>query len=166
MVQTATQVKEQEVKKDDLYVKTLAEIRKMIPANKFQEKENKSGVTFFGESKTRLMKMVETKKGLRIEFNVPVSKVTGLTVLSEEEAKAKHMGTCRWIYSGNNMDDVKKLVQEAIQKFEPKKRADAKDEKDKKDAPKQEAPKQEAKKEETPQTNRKLTEKEKAALKK
>jgi hypothetical protein len=146
-----------------LYHKTLSEIRKLIPQGKFMEKENKSGITFFGDNKTRLLKMVETKKGLRIEFNVPVPKVDGLQTLSEEDAKEKHMGTCRWIYTGDNVEDVKKLVKEALTGFEPKKRSDAKDEKDK--APKVATPAQDKNAEKSgPVTTRKLTDAEKAEL--
>ena len=84
---------------------------------------------------------VASPYGLRVEFNTPVSKVEGLVELSIEEAKAKHMGTCRWIYTGADTEVVKKLVQEAISKFEPKQRADAKAEKDKNKAKKDETPK-------------------------
>lgn len=126
----AEQVQTNEVKHNELFMKTMEEIKNIIPKD-FQTKENKSGVTWFGASRTRLLKMVETKRGLRVEFNTPVSKVDGLIELSVEEAKAKHMGTCRWIYTGADTETVKKLVQEAITKFQPKQRADAKAEKDK-----------------------------------
>ena len=129
-----------EVKHNELFIKTMEEIKKIIP-QEFLTKSNKSGVTWFGAGRTRLLKMVETKRGLRVEFNTPVSKVEGLVELSIEEAKAKHMGTCRWIYTGADTEVVKKLVQEAISKFEPKQRADAKAEKDKNKAKKDETPK-------------------------
>lgn len=115
-------VQEQEI---DLFVEALKVIRSTVPADKFSEKENKSGYTWFGESRTRLLKIVETKRGLRIEFNVPVSNVEGLTILTEQEAKEKHMGTCRWIYSGDDIETVALLIEEAIEGFEPKKRAGA-----------------------------------------
>lgn len=159
--------------KPDLFVNILEEIRKIIP-KEFSEKENKSGVTWFGPKRTRLLKVVETKKGIRIEFNVEVdSNVPGMITYTKEEAKEKHMGTCRWIYTGGDMELVKKLVKQAVERFEPKKRADSKEEKDKEEmrakkeaeVKKEELKKVENKKEEQkPQTNRKLSPEELAKL--
>jgi hypothetical protein len=160
--------------KQDLFVNVLAEIRKIVP-KQFEEKENKSGVTWFGPNRTRLLKVVETKKGLRIEFNVEVDKeVPGMTYYTKEQAKEKHMGTCRWIYSGGDMEVVKNLVKQAIEGFEPKKRADSKEEKDKEEVKvetkpaetKKEDKKPEVKKQENkPKVDRKLTAEELAKLK-
>lgn len=133
MAQQAEKVEKENLEevKSELFGNILSEIRSIVPKD-FTEKENKSGVTWFGPSRTRLLKVIETKKGLRIEFNVEVdSKVTGMICYTKDEAKAKHMGTCQWVYSGSDVDTVKALVSQAIKGFEPKKRADSKEEKDK-----------------------------------
>jgi hypothetical protein len=173
-VQKVNIVEEAKEGKQDLFVNVLAEIRKIVPQD-FSEKENKSGVTWFGPNRTRLLKVVETKKGMRIEFNVEVNKdITGMTYYTKEQAKEKHMGTCRWIYSGGDMEVVKELVKQAISGFEPKKRADSKEEKDKEEVKvetkpaetKKEDKKPEVKKQENkPKVDRKLTAEELAKLK-
>lgn len=77
---------------------------------------NLSGITFFGP-KGRILKMVNNGRWLYIEFNVDVPKVDGLTILTEIEAKEKHMGTCRWIYKGNSLDQVLYLIEQALEKY-------------------------------------------------
>lgn len=170
MAQVVEKLNNQE--KPELFAAVLEEIRKIIPSN-FSAKENKSGVTWFGPNRTRLLKVVETKKGIRIEFNVEVdSHVPGMVTYTPEEAKEKHMGTCRWVYSGGDIEVVKKLVKQAVEGFQPKKRSDSKEEKDKakeaeqkKHEPKQEPKQPEVKKEEPKQqATRKLTPEELAKL--
>lgn len=84
--------------------------------NKFSPTYNKSGVTFFG-AKGRILKMVNNSGWLFIEFNVPVPTVADLTVLKENEAREKHMGTCRWFYKGNSLDTVLELIGAAVEKY-------------------------------------------------
>ncbi|MCC5910862.1 MAG: hypothetical protein JJT76_10540 [Clostridiaceae bacterium] len=78
----------------------------------FTPKYNKTGVTFVG-SKGRILKVVKRKKNLEVEFNVPVTKLPGVIILNDKEAIEKKMGTCRWIYKGDNLHIVLKLVEEA-----------------------------------------------------
>ncbi|MBS4214924.1 hypothetical protein [Neobacillus rhizophilus] len=75
-----------------------------------------SGVTFYG-NKGRILKMVNSSKWLYFEFNVPVPTVDGLEVLTEKEAREKHMGSCRWVYKGNSLNSVQVLIKEALQKY-------------------------------------------------
>ncbi|WCN36479.1 GIY-YIG nuclease family protein [Aneurinibacillus uraniidurans] len=82
----------------------------------FQPQFNKTGVTFFGV-KGRVLKLVSSPNKIKVEFNVPVSVVSGLTVLTETEAKAKKMGTCQWIYQGTSLDMVLKLIEEAVNNY-------------------------------------------------
>lgn len=83
---------------------------------KFKPKYNKSGVTFFG-ARGRILKLVNTRSYLHVEFNVPVTNVDGLTVLTREEAREKKMGTCQWIYKGDSLITVLELVDEAVGKY-------------------------------------------------
>jgi hypothetical protein len=128
------QAKQEAEKARKLYLKALDVIHKEVPEDKFKKKENNSGITFFGTEGTRAFKVIQAKKGVKLELNVPVTNVEGLIILSEKEATEKHMGTCRWIYIGDNLDTIKELIKEAVEKYEPKKRADSKEEKDKKEA--------------------------------
>ncbi|MEW6623952.1 MAG: PIN domain-containing protein [Bacillota bacterium] len=84
--------------------------------SRFTPKYNKSGVTFFS-SNGRILKLVYAKSRLHVEFNVPVSQVNGLTVLTKKEAQNKNMGTCQWIYKGDSVSTVLDLVEEAVKKY-------------------------------------------------
>lgn len=130
MAETQVKVKEEEKKQDvkkveaeEKFVKTLQQIRDVIKSSgtkhDFKENNIQSGTSFFGPERIRLLKVVKTRSGFTIEFNVEVPKVDGLKVLTPEQAKAKHMGTCRWIYSGSDEKVIKQLVTEAVKNFEP-----------------------------------------------
>ena len=54
--------------------------------NSLVPRYNKTGVTFFGY-KGRILKIVKKQKNLEIEFNAPVTKVPGVVVLSDKEAR-------------------------------------------------------------------------------
>lgn len=54
---------------------------------------------------------------LKVELNVPVTKVDGLTILTKEEAKGKKMGTCQWVYRGNSLDTAMTLIKEAKETY-------------------------------------------------
>lgn len=82
----------------------------------FTPKYNKTGVTYFGEN-GRILKVVNRQNELEIQFNVPVLEVPGLTVLTEKERIKKKMGTCQWIYKGDNLSAALKLVEEAAKKY-------------------------------------------------
>ncbi|WP_077618363.1 hypothetical protein [Bacillus sinesaloumensis] len=77
---------------------------------------NQTGVTFFGP-KGRILKMVNNSRWIYFEFNVAVPPSEGLIIFSESEAREKHMGTCRWVYKGNSLDQVYKLVEEALENY-------------------------------------------------
>lgn len=103
--------------KYDAALKMIKDSVKVIKDVAFVEKENNSGSSFFGPGRTRLLKLVKIKTGYKLELNVEVKKVENLTVLTEKEAKEKHMGSCRWLYSGTDDKVTKALVDEAIKGF-------------------------------------------------
>lgn len=78
----------------------------------FHPKCNKTGITFYRGEK-RILKLVNLMNAIKVEFNVPVTKVEELTILTKEEAKEKKMGTCQWIYKGTSLDTVMILIEEA-----------------------------------------------------
>lgn len=98
------------------YNESLVKQISFILGDYFTPHYRKSGVTFFGENGKRILKMVKKQKCIEIEFNVPVTEIYGLKVLSVNEAKEKKMGTCRWIYKGDSVPS--NLVEEARRKFE------------------------------------------------
>lgn len=114
-------VKENQVKNggEEIYEKTLSQIRDLVKEGQFVEKKNASGHSFFGPSKTRLLKLVKIKSGHKLEFNVEVPTADEMQVLTLEQAKEKHMGTCRWIYNGKDERMIEKLVKHAVKNFKP-----------------------------------------------
>ncbi len=89
---------------------------KNILGPEFKPKYNNTGITFYGH-KGRILKLVYSKTKLYIEFNVPVSRVDGLIILTDKERREKKMGTCQWIYKGDSLTTVLKLVEEALVKY-------------------------------------------------
>lgn len=87
-----------------------------VLGNSFNPKYNKTGVTYVG-SKGRILKIVKKRENLEVEFNVPVTNVPNLIVLTEQERIEKHMGRCQWIYKGDDLSTVLKLVEEAAKKY-------------------------------------------------
>lgn len=171
------QAKEQPQAQQTLYTQALELVKKMVPQDKFKFNEAGSGVSIFdngGGRGTRLLKVVKSQKGLRVEFNVNVdSKLKDVPasekiVYSDKEAKDKHMGTCQWIYAGNDLNVLKELIQIALAGFAPKVKEEKKKDEVKAEtptAPAAEAPKQEPVKEEPPKATRQLTAEEQKQLK-
>lgn len=83
-----------------------------ILGNSFTPKYNKTGVTFYGTN-GRILKLVSRVTRLEVEFNTWLAEHPEVIVLSDNEAREKKMGTCRWIYKGDNLDKVLDLVKEA-----------------------------------------------------
>lgn len=83
----------------------------------FEKRERKTGVTYVKEAK-RLMKAVSTGKTLVVEFNASIdTDGDNITKYTEEEAKAKHLGTTKAIYDGGDTKIAMKLAKEALKNF-------------------------------------------------
>lgn len=170
------------VKQVTLYDQAMEVVQSLVPKDKFRFNRATSGTSIFDTAEgrgTRLLKVVESKKGLRVEFNVDIAEqlkdVPGneKMVFSEKDAKDKHMGTCRWIYTGSDIKKLEDLVKASLAGFapkvkEPKKKKEEapKQEAEKKEEPKQEVPKQQEKPKEQapPKADRPLTPEEKKQL--
>jgi hypothetical protein len=162
-----------------LYDQAISMVKGLVPWDKFREGTAGSGLSIFDKSGgrgTRLLKVVESKKGLRVEFNVEAvePKIKELApndsiIYTVKEAKDKHMGTCRWIYTGTDLKVLKELVSASVAGFAPKVKEEKKEEKaptNEATAPKAtEAPKQPEKPVEPPKGNRQLSAKEMEQLK-
>jgi hypothetical protein len=84
-----------------------------VLGDEFEKRERKTGITYVSSGK-RLLKAVSTGKTLSIEFNVELkSNDDSLVKYTEEEAKAKHLGSTRAIYALGELKTAIKLVKEA-----------------------------------------------------
>ena len=85
-------------------------VRTSIKETKIVESEISTGTSFF-EGKKRLCKVLKSKKSLAIEINVTLDKATelkfGLTKISYATAKAKHLGTMKYLA---NLTDTKEMA--------------------------------------------------------
>lgn len=136
-----SEIKSDKVETPDVSNEIKNEIERIIINHKFQAKSNGSGVTYFGES-GRILKVIDSKKGLKIEFNSAISQMDGVTILTENEASEKHMGTCRWIYVGNDINIIAGLIEECIENYKAKPKKEKKVTKVKEDKPKVEKAKE------------------------
>jgi hypothetical protein len=102
--------------KEKMFDELVAGIDEIVGED-FEKRDRKTGVTYVKEGK-RLLKAVSTGKSLSVEFNVEVeSKDENLTAYTEEEAKAKHLGSTRAIYTLGETDVALKLVKKAFKTF-------------------------------------------------
>lgn len=88
-----------------------------ILGNSFTPKYNKTGVSFYGTN-GRILKLVSRVTRLELEFNTWISENPEVLVLSDNKARQKNMGTCRWIYRGENLNTVLDLVKEAKNNYD------------------------------------------------
>ncbi|MCY6483858.1 hypothetical protein OW763_05780 [Clostridium aestuarii] len=100
---------------EDYAEKIISQIGSIL-GNSFKPKYNKTGVTYNGH-KGKILKVVKKRKHLEVEFNVPVTNLPGLIILNEKERIEKKMGKCQWIYKGDDISTVLKLVEEAAEKY-------------------------------------------------
>ena len=85
----------------------------------FEGRTNNSGITYFGTT-GRIAKVSDSKNGMKIEFNSEVSPMDGVVTLTANEASEKHMGSCRWIYTGNDINIMTGLIEECIANYNAK----------------------------------------------
>lgn len=103
----------------------VAEIQRILQSDRFQglsvvPSEGQTGTSFF-HGKQRLCKVLKTKRGLRIEINVPLPKeIASLEALQEiekETAYNKHYGTVRHIYRGDDLKEINMIMMAAVEEF-------------------------------------------------
>ena len=98
-------------KRKEEFEELIAKVDAII-GDKVEKRERKTGITYVNGTE-RLFKLVSSNKQVVVEFNVELKKdVDGLVRYSEEEAKAKHFGSVKSIYSGESVEDVLKLIKE------------------------------------------------------
>ena len=102
-------------------------VRTSIKGTKIVESEISTGTSFF-EGKKRLCKVLKSKKSLAIEVNVTLDKATeekfGLTKISYATAKAKHLGTMKYLVNLTETKDMVILVKAMVTAFKVEQAAD------------------------------------------
>jgi hypothetical protein len=91
------------------------------PELKITETDNASGKSYFS-GRTRLFKLLKTKRGVSLEINVQLPKeflkeITGIEDISKATAHLKHMGTMKHHYRSSNSNEIIKIVSTVIATF-------------------------------------------------
>ena len=84
------------------------------PDLKIVETANASGNSYFS-GRTRLFKLLKSKRGISLEINVQLSKefckeCTGMEDISIATAHAKHLGTMKHHYRSNDSSEIMKII--------------------------------------------------------
>jgi hypothetical protein len=96
----------------------------LTEGTKFIPQENKTGVTFMA-GKQRLVKIVNTKKGLKLEINLALTKATEtkleqsgiLQPISKAMAHQKHLGTMQYLYKATDITNLDLIVKDCLKTY-------------------------------------------------
>jgi hypothetical protein len=96
----------------------------LVEGTKFIPQENKTGVTFMA-GKQRLVKIVNTKKGLKLEINLELSKnlenklnESGeLMIISKAMAHQKHLGTMKYLYKSIDTTNLEIAIKDLLKSY-------------------------------------------------
>lgn len=100
-------------------------VNELVKGTNFVAQKNATGVTFF-EGKQRLVKVVKTKRNLKLEINLPLSKILEnklekgngiLKRISPQEAKEKHLGTMKYLYTDTTEKEVANIVKDLLKNY-------------------------------------------------
>ncbi len=98
-------------------VKVVRDLVSAAPELKITESESKTGYSFFS-GKSRLCKVLKTKRGVTVELNVELPKkfaeMDGMETISAAKAKAKHLGTMKHYYRAADDKQIKVIITEAM----------------------------------------------------
>lgn len=99
---------------------------KIGKSSKIVMNESKTGYSYF-QGKNRLLKVLKSKKSVKVEINVQLDKEflksvesntdVIVTDISVDLAKKKHLGTMKHILQTNNTKDIEKYILETIKVF-------------------------------------------------
>lgn len=125
-VQDTQEIKEvKETKKakevvKDLYKLTNDSVAKAIKGTKIVGKEISTGTSYF-QGKTRLCKVLKTKRGISLEINVLLPKEIEeeffLEKISAATAYKKHLGTMKYHAKLNDEKALPKLIKSMVEEF-------------------------------------------------
>lgn len=103
-------------KDSEEYKMLISEIDSILSGDNITKKDNASGITYLVDKK-RIMKVAATTKSISIELNEEIDNDDeNIRKYTEADAKAKHLGTVRAIYSFGDLDTALLLIQEAYTK--------------------------------------------------
>jgi hypothetical protein len=96
-------------------------ITELSASLEIKPREAGSGVSYF-KGKNRLCKILNTKKGIKLELNVIVPKAIEnkfkLDSLTEKEAKDKHLGTMKYkAFTLSEVKELKEVVEAALKAY-------------------------------------------------
>lgn len=95
-------------------------VAKSIKGTKIIGQTISTGTSYF-EGKTRLLKVLNTKKGISLEVNVILSKEIeeeySLEKISYATAYKKHLGTMKYMVKLNDDKNLLKLIKAAVEEF-------------------------------------------------
>lgn len=112
---TKATIKNENIEKD--YNQLIIEIDNIV-GETCTKKNNTSGITYF-IGKKRIFKITSSKRSINIEFNVELeTEDDNIKRYTEQEAKEKHLGTVRAIYSFGDLETAVVLVKEAYDLFD------------------------------------------------
>lgn len=101
------------VKKEENFEELIGKIDEFVNEG-FEKRERKTGITYVRDRK-RLFKVVSAAKSISIELNnVIEAEVDGLVKFTEEEAKIKHLGSVRAVYTLGDEETALALIKEVI----------------------------------------------------
>jgi hypothetical protein len=109
-----------------VWEKAVEIVKGLVVETKFIPQENKTGITFF-EGKQRLVKIVKTKKNLKLEINLEMTKSLEnklekgngiLQKISPALAHEKHLGTMKYLFTDNSEKDVKEIVTNLLKGYQ------------------------------------------------
>lgn len=88
---------------------------------KIVETDNASGTSYFS-GRTRLFKLVKSKRIISLEINVQLSKefckeITGMDDISKSTAHLKHMGTMKHHYRSTDSKEIARIISNIITEF-------------------------------------------------
>jgi hypothetical protein len=108
-----------------VWEKAVEVVTNLTKGTNFVPQQNKTGVTFF-EGKQRLVKIINSKKNLKLEINLELSKVMEskleksngiLTKITPALAHEKHLGTMKYLFSDNTEKEVKNIVTDLLKNY-------------------------------------------------
>ena len=106
-----------------LFAITNEELQKLITktkTSKLVSQELSTGISYF-EGKTRIAKILKTKKSSKIEINIELPKIIetefNLNKIKAAEAYKKHHGTMKYMATINTEKELKKLLKIIITEY-------------------------------------------------
>lgn len=104
-----------------LFDQSLEIIQKTVAGTKFVEQDGSTGISWF-EGKSRLVKLVKTKRNISLEINQDLAPeleaLDGMEKISKTKAHQKHLGTMKYLYKTNEIKNILSIITNALENYE------------------------------------------------